>query len=158
MSKTKLTQADITLLQDELGKGVRLFKAFEKGEEALATLAGLGQYEGELKQRIADIEEKKKSDEAYLEDVGKRAGDIEQQTQDKLHNAKLEADRLVDEAKGEAEAIIAKAGTDAQANVDEVKRLEGVIADRTNELADLDAKIADAQATIDSIRAKAQAL
>mgnify|MGYP000461650149 CR=1 FL=1 len=157
MSKD-ITQNDITILQDEIGKGLRAFKAFEKGEELLATLSGLNQYESEIKGRINELEEKQKTEQAFLDDLVTRTNDANAKAETIVSGAKLEAGRLVDEAKGDADLIVSNAHKSVEAQTAESNKLANLIVAQTAELADLDAKITDAKATLESFRAKAQAI
>lgn len=157
MSKD-ITQNDITALQDEIGKGLRTFKAFENAEKTLATLAGLGQYESELTGRIKGLEEKQATEQAFLDDLVTRTNEANAKAESIVADAKLEAGRLIDEAKGEADGIIDAANKSAQANIDEVARLDGVIGERSRELADLEKKVAETKQSLEAFREKAQSI
>ena len=157
MSKD-ITQNDITALQDEIGKGLRTFKVFENAEKTLATLAGLGQYESELTGRIAALEEKQATEQAFLDDLVTRTNEANAKAESIVADAKLEAGRLIDEAKGDAEGIIEAAKKAAESNTAEATRLDGVIAERKVELADLENKVAETEKSLEAFRAKAQAI
>jgi cell division septum initiation protein DivIVA len=155
---SSITKDDIAGLQDEIGKGLRAYKAFEKGEEILSKIANLTQYEGELTERINGLEQKQATEQAFLDDLVTRTNEANSKAERIVADAKLEAGRLVDEAKGDADLIVSNAHKSVEEKIAETNKLANVIVAQQAELEDLEKKVAETKQSLEAFRAKAQAI
>ncbi len=111
-----MNSADVANLKEAFAFGVRVFKGFKDGEDLLAKLESLGNYEFELQKSINDLEakrdylafetnaaeqalEKLRDDSAgAVNAASKKVGEI-------LNAAAAEAKEIVAQAQGEAETL-----------------------------------------------------
>lgn len=102
-------ETPLSVVKDEIQKGLRAFKAFEHGEKILAALEGLEQNEKELGKSI----DAKKAEIEMLDAELK---------QDKaaITDAKAQAEKIVADAKDKATGILLKAETDGEEIVSQV--------------------------------------
>lgn len=95
-------ETPLSVVQDELRRGLRVFRAFEQAEATITALQA-------AEQRVTDTQR-------LLETLQIRLGDVNEQLADAntaLTQSKATRTKLLDSAKGEAEAIVAKAKADA---------------------------------------------
>lgn len=143
----------------ELRRGLKVFKAFEGAEKAIAALEGLEQNERELTARVAALK-------AECESIERRRGEVvaafeadaaaaEKQARDAESKARYAGTSIVAEAEekargivGDAAAKVASAERAVKESRKQAQELAGEVERAKAELSDLNARIHAAKAKI----------
>lgn len=144
-------------LKNEIEKGYRAFKAFEKGVEVMKALEALEQNEKETERRIAELKTKESNLQKITGEATQNAQRMEKQAADNLKAAELAGKNIVEDARARAQRIVEDAKAEAKVEREgkerEVVELIAKSADLSKECHDLGVKNAAARKELADIEA-----
>ena len=151
----------LATIKDELLKGARAFKAFEKGAEVVATLENLQSVANETKARVDDLKTQEAAARDDLLQAEKGVIDAKDRGNALVKNAKLEAEAIVaagkkevDDHKASLEAELVELNNAISLGKDELKEVTEALVAARADLEEVTKQIEQVKASVQSIGAK----
>lgn len=142
---------DIKILKDEIGKGYRLFKAFEKGQEVLTALEALEQTEKDSMKRIENLQVEERS---LKESAAKSKATIqkaEETSKGIIDEANSGSASIIAAARRKASELLSAAEAKAKEVTDSIANLQSQKAQAETELSGVQLQLISGKADLDKL-------
>lgn len=144
---------DLSVVKHEIQKGLKLYKAFEYGEQVLSVLEGLDANKKELAASVAKLQAEHAGLAKQVSDATDMLAETDAEAKLVKALAKDEAAGVVAKAKIDAAVIVGKAKDEALAYQEAAFKVEAQIKEATSELKEIEAKSKKANDIIEKQKA-----
>jgi cell division septum initiation protein DivIVA len=144
---------DISVVKQEIQKGLKLYKAFESGEQVLSVLEGLDANKKELTASVAKLQAEAATLKGDVDGAHRAIAEAREEAKLLKSRAQEEAIGIVSKAKVEAAVIVNLASNEADAIRTQSYKIESEIKEATAELKEIEAKAKKANDIIEKQKA-----
>jgi cell division septum initiation protein DivIVA len=136
-----MTKDDLSVLCDQLERGLRQYKAFEMGVESVKKLSNLFQVESDITKRVAEVQAELDALVLREQEALSKVEVARETANEILGKASDEADGIVKDAANRADVLLIKANAD----LDTVREIEAAVSlkveERRRDLKDVEESI-----------------